>query len=95
MNDLLCEGQFDKQHLESVVTLTFKPMRECAKVCIKTPLDFHFVYLGKVIQEAKTLESRSAEEKKKKIFRQLGNLLHIYMCCKNSPFYFPQNVIIF
>jgi hypothetical protein len=60
------------------VTLTFKPVRACAKVCMKTPLDFHFVYLGKVIHQAKTLESCSAEEKKKKIFRQLGNLLLIY-----------------
>jgi len=48
-----------------------------AKVRKKTPLVFHFVYLGNVIQQAKTHESHSAEEKKKKIFRQLGNLLHI------------------
>jgi hypothetical protein len=45
-----------------------------AKVCKKTPLDFYFVYLDSVIQQTKTHESYSAEEKKK-IFRQLGNLL--------------------
>ena len=60
------------------MALNFKrPTFAYAKVRKKTHLDFHFVYLGSIIQQAKTHESHSAEEKKKKIFRQLGNLLHI------------------
>lgn len=59
------------------MALNFKrPAFAYAKVRKKTPLDFNCVYLGNIIQQAKTHESHSADEKKKKIFRQLGNILH-------------------
>jgi hypothetical protein len=45
------------------MVLNFKrPTFAYAKVRKKTPLDFHFVYLGNIIQQAKTHESPRAEE---------------------------------